>query len=361
MLVDNERCVYIMTRDGYEPGQLKFGLIEGDSNRPVKSYVNVTPDMIENIDTSGEAPTLKKRRGRPKKGEREEDVLARNADQAARELAPIGPNTIMTTENPIIDRYGETNAMLHHTIAQTDQLAHELKADLDNIRTMKSTSLSAKTKYEAIGTIGSTIGNLLRTKISAVQELNKTLSDTNKMEISRFKEIGDRNAEKSNEERIMELYNAYINMPVGQVQGPTFIPMEQAVVGQAPVIAIGQAPQNMPVTPEMNRILLENNPNIETILVHDPTTGTNHFDVIDKSTGQSVPNYPRPGQMVLEGIDVKPNQGIAINRSLNQEFPLVVQPSMPDVVHSTDPNMNQVLQDMGMVSETKKKGIASTF
>ena len=352
-----------MARDGYGPGEFKFGLIEGDSGKPIKTYINVTPDMIEDIDTSTGAPVIKRKKsqkGRPKKGEREEDILAKNVDKAAEEHA--GPNTIMTTENPIIERYGETNAMLHHTIMQTDQLAHELKEELDAVRRMKSASLTAKTKYEAIGSIGSTIGNLLRTKISAVQELNKTLSDTNKLEISRFKEIGDRNAEKSSEERIMELYNAYINMPVGQVQGPSFVPIEQASFGQAPVIALGQSPANPVITPEMNRILLENNPNIKTVLVHDPTTNTNHFDVIDQSTGQSVPNYPRPGQMVLEGMDVKPNQGIAINKSLNQEYPLLIQPSMPDVVHSSDPNMNQVIQDMQEGNGRKAtNGVASTF
>ena len=343
--------------EDYELGSgMTFTAIDGDSSR---SVISANYEDTKNIDVVNGVPTIKKKKGRPKKGEREEDILARNADAAARVEAngTKVPATIMNSDTPIIDRYIGTTSMLQHTIMQTDQLASELKQDLDKVRTMKSTSLSAKVKYDAIGTLGSTIGNLLGNKIRAIQEMNKTLSDTNKLELQKYKEIGDRNAEKSSEERIMELYNAFINMPVGVHPGQSFVPINDATLGQSPVIAIGAPPTVNPnvISPEMNRLLLENNPNIQTVVIHDPTTGTNRFDVIDQSTGQSVPNYPRPGQMILEGLNVKTNQGIAINKDLNLEYPVVVQPSMPDVIHSSDPNLNQVISDMQDAPATPRK------
>ena len=329
---------------------MRFSCIDGPGGTlsvPRGTRTTTFPVVVE-----AEEPA-KKKKGRPRKADKEENVIAQQVDNAN----AVPPNTIMNNSDAIIDRYGETTGMLRVAIAQMDQLAGEMKQDLDYVRAAKGTAITTKVKYDAITGIGSTIGQLIRGKIDAIKEINKSITDSNNMEIKRFKEIGDRDKEKNSDERIMELYNAYISMPVGTYQPPFPKPVD-ATTGyqysvpmyppQQPAGFIGP-PQ---VTPEMNRMLVENNPNINTVVVRDPVNGTYGFDVIDKSTGSSVQNYPRPSNMVLEGLTFSPNGNTAVNKDLNLEFDVIQKPGYD--AFQNDPNAAQAAEDMGIVVEDVK-------
>ena len=193
---------------GIEPGKMSFSVLDPNSN----ITINASPSDTADIEIVDGVPTVKKKRGRPRKADKEEAAIAKIVDTKDLQESTL-PATIMSSTDPIIDRYKQTTDMLHHTVMQLDTLASELKQDLNQVRAMRNTT--AKYKYEAIGTIGGTMSNLLRNKIEAIKEINKTITDTNKMEISKYKEIGDLNAKKSDDERIMDMYNAFVNMPVG--------------------------------------------------------------------------------------------------------------------------------------------------
>ena len=338
---------------GIEPGKMSFSVLDPNSN----ITINASPSDTADIEIVDGVPTVKKKRGRPRKADKEEAAIAKIVDTKDLQESTL-PATIMSSTEPIIDKYKQTTDMLHHTVMQLDTLASELKQDLNQVRAMRNTT--AKYKYEAIGTIGGTMSNLLRNKIEAIKEINKTITDTNKMEISKYKEIGDLNAKKSDDERIMDMYNAFVNMPVGSYNPslgfPTTIDATTGAVSSYPMGMASVTPQN--ITPEMNRVLMGDNPNIQTVVVSDPTTGQYAFDVIDKSTGQSVPNYPRPGQMVLEDLQLNPREGVAVNKNLGIEYPLMERPSMPMVVPShpltlreVDPVAAQAYEDLGEIGK----------
>ena len=78
------------------------------------------------------------------------------------------------------------------------------------------------------------------------------------------------------------------------------------------------------LTPEQNRMRMESNPNIQTVVRYDQSTGQRSFDVIDTSTGMSVPNYPRPDNFLLEDTTIDIHSGIARNRNVNNVWPLIL-------------------------------------
>ena len=85
------------------------------------------------------------------------------------------------------------------------------------------------------------------------------------------------------------------------------------------------------MTPEQNRMLIGDNPNIETVVVYDPNTGDKSFDVIDTSTGIPVPNYPRPDPILLDDTIIDFQSGIASNSNLGQNWKVVV---LGDVINN---------------------------
>ena len=320
---------------------LKFNCIERND-----MAVNVTPEVLEEMKQQSSV----KKRGRPRKKDKEETALAVAVDS---KVEKVQANTIMTSDTPVIDKYKDTTAQLQHSVLQLDQLASELKQELDTVRHMKSASLTAKTKYDAIGGLGSTIGNLIRGKIDAIKEINKSITDSNNIELKRYKELGDRNAERSSEERMMDMYNAYINMPIGQYpQFPNSVDATTGITPSIPMIS-NNGVYTAAVTPEMNRVLMEGNPNINTVVVNDPSTGEYHFDVIDRSSGQSIPNYPRPSNMILEGLTFNPNNNTAVNKDLNIEYDVINRPS--NSIEFVDPNTAQVMEDMRTDEPVEKK------
>ena len=72
-------------------------------------------------------------------------------------------------------------------------------------------------------------------------------------------------------------------------------------------------------------MVLEGNPNIKAVVVYNQSTGSKRFDVVDVSTGVSVPNVPRPAPFLLD--DAKPDfrNGIALNSNANMSWPLVIE------------------------------------
>ena len=60
---------------------------------------------------------------------------------------------------------------------------------------------------------------------------------------------------------------------------------------------------------------------------YDQSTGQRSFDVVDKSTGMSVPNYPRPDNFLLEDTTIDIHSGIARNRNINAVWPLLINGS----------------------------------
>lgn len=249
------------------------------------------------------------------------------------EVQVVQSNTnLMNTNTPYINSYTENTEALKGLICQTDIIAGQLKTMMDGIINSKT----MKNKFFNAANCGSTINSLLSTKLSAIKELNKTTYDCHNLEAKRAQAVKAAEQAVANDDKyIQDLYSAFINTPINQQ-----VPMANNInIGSSNVIANSQyAPANnindgqasyqqftQNLTPEQNRMILGDNPNIETVVIYNETTGESRFDVIDTNTGMRVPNFPLPDQCMLDGIKINKITGIASNTNFNESWKLIIE------------------------------------
>lgn len=269
----------------------------------------------------------KKKRGRPRKEESSTDVTVVQRGSTTSSGLPL-----CQTNDPYEDTYEETNDMLRVSINQLDILANDVKSELDSIRSSKT----LKGKYQYISELCATASGLISSKITAIKEINAVKTKCHELEIRRIKDIKSAAANQQDDDKyIADLYNAYINTPIGAAQHPALQYNSANVAGNMGVLMGGMsaAPTNedqnfnnfmQNLTPEQNRMILGDSNNIETVVVYDPNTGDKMFDVIDTATGTPVPNYPRPDRGLLDDTSVDFNTGIATNTNIGQSWKVVV-------------------------------------
>ena len=223
--------------------------------------------------------------------------------------------------------YSETNALIRGAILQADELSAEIKSDIDAVRASKT----LKNKYTYITNLTASAGSLLSTKIAAIKELNSTITQGHNLELNRLKTIKANEKDENDDMRMMDIYSAFVNTPIGTYNPMGSPNIQDLTLGVnnpgGNVSGIEMVNPNYAVqalTPEQNRMRMEANPNIQTVVRYDQTTGQRMFDVIDKNTGVSVPNYPRPDNFLLEDTTIDVHTGIARNRNINTVWPLLV-------------------------------------
>ena len=275
---------------------------------------------IAGDDGSAEREAEKKKRGRPAKSSVPAVIEGR------KDVAPISS----TTEVPYISTYQDTNAMLRTTIAQIDILSSEVKGDIDEIRASKS----LRSKYTYLTNLNSAQASLISAKLNAIKELNSSITQSHNLELKRAKDLKEMaQADKNDDARMMDLYSAFINAPMGMYDNKLNMPTvpdmmlgvndpNSGITGVS--MAGGNTTPQQGISPEQLRMRMESNPNIEEVVVYDPASGRKWFDVIDKSTGHSVPNYPRSDAFLLEDVSIETRAGIAKNRNLDRVWPLHV-------------------------------------
>lgn len=274
------------------------------------------PIDIDGITSEGELveEPKKKKRGRPRKKDTETVIVDNNPQ----------PLPMTQSNQPYIDTYQQTNDMLHGTIMQIDMFSSAVAQDIETIRNSKT----LKNKYNYITDLTSTESSLISTKITAIRELNKSITDSHNLELKRMKDLMTAQVanNETDEKYIMDMYNAFIQTPMGNdfQLGPGQMAFQS--VDNPNLVPVGMSPAELTgsLSPEQNRMRLENNPNIKTVLVLNANTGERFFDVIDVVTGESIPNVPRPDPMFLEDTTPYPSEGLARNTNLDLTYPLVV-------------------------------------
>lgn len=283
------------------------------------SYFTTDAAKLPASDVDTENTTKKKKAAKPKvvNGEVVADAPLAN---------PIPGATIAETD--YARSYNETNNLIRGAILQVDELACEIKADLDAVRSSKT----LKGKYTYITNLTASASSLLSTKIGAIKELNSTITQAHNLELNRFKTMKlDKEAE-NDDMKMMDIYSAFINTPVGTYAPPAPNIQDLALgvnnpSGNVSGVEMVVPTQPQTLTPEQNRMRMESNPNIVTVVRYDQSTGQRAFDVIDKASGMSIPNYPRPDNFLLEDTTIDVHAGIARNRNVNTVWPLVVSGS----------------------------------
>ena len=226
--------------------------------------------------------------------------------------------------------YEETNNLIKGTLQQMDILQAELTTDLEQVRA----SRTLKKKYDYITQLGGTISNILGGKITAIRELNKSITDAHNLDFKKFKELKINESDKDDNKTIMDMYKAFISTPVGTYNAPvgpspvdlTAINMGVGGVVRADILENADAYTNNfnVMTPEQNMMLLEDNPDVATVVVLDDATGQMMFDVINMSTNESVPNTPKPDPMFLDNLTIDRFNHQARDRNLNKIYPLII-------------------------------------
>ena len=235
--------------------------------------------------------------------------------------------------------YAQTTMMLHDTVGQLDMLAGEIKSELDNVRL----SRTFKNKHNTMVGLTTALGKILETKVTAISQINNSISKANDLDYKREK---DRKTMEANvamdDKHLMDLYTSFVSNPMGNenmanVLGPnimqTTIAGSNIVRANAPGEAENQFGPNVDVgylnyinnmTPEQNAMLYENNPNVQNCVVYDMATGQKTFQMIDLATGAPVPNLQALDNRFMEDTYIDMKTKTASNSNLHQTYPVIV-------------------------------------
>lgn len=275
-------------------------------------------DDAKIMKTSSDTPAAEKKKRAPrKKAEQDTNVFAH---------IPAGgsvPNN--TNVVPYSNTYNETNAVLQTAISQSDVLLGEIKQDIDSIRGSKT----LKSKYTYITNLTASAASLINTRIAAAREMNSSITQSHNLELKRAKDNNDMNRDEKNDDaKVMDMYHAFINAPMGQYDNtlnmPTVSNMMLGVndptsgMSGVSMIPANSAQSSDGLSPEQVRMRFESNPNIEEVIRYEASSGRRWFEVIDKSTGQTIPGYPVTDNFILEDCNIDTRAGIARNRNLDK-------------------------------------------
>ena len=296
----------------------------------------IIPDFTKTIDSPAFAePQIivddgKKKRGRPRKGQASSTDLFSSPShmvQAGESFITTDDKrelSLMESTEPIEKKYAETNNILRSAIMQLDSSMAQVQEDIDYVRHAKT----LRNKYQYLSLLQGSMGTMIANKISAARELNNTISKCNDFEMKRYKENKASASNVDDDQRVMEMYKAFVNTPVSSNPFPN---VSQMAVSGSPVMAtaLGNQDDNFTnymnnMTPAQQTMYLEGNPNIQQVVVYNQETGARYFDVIDMTTGQSVPNAEKHDVMFLEDVTIDLKNKVARNVNIGETYPLVV-------------------------------------
>ena len=301
-----------------------------DSHR--KGMTLTSPDA----DASG--TVVKRQYNRKKK----DDVATVKSGDIVRADSHDQPQELSTMYN-----YAQTTALLGDTLSQVDMLAGELKNEFDNVMANRV----MKNKYIILTNLSESMSQLLNTKTTIIREINNSI--TKAIDLDYKKEKDRRAAEQiqNDDKYIQDLYNSFINNPMANTAsvptlGPS--PINNTVnsingnsIVRSPLAAENPAPGGFAdigylnylnrISPQQNAMFMEKDPNIQTCVVYDMSTGNKFFSCMNVATGQAVPNVDVPNERFLEDTVIDLQNNIAKNSNLHQTYPLIILNGNPDV------------------------------
>lgn len=240
---------------------------------------------------------------------------------------------MLTTDKPYETKYAETTNMLKGAIVQLDALLGESLKDASDVRS----SRTLKRKYDILPLLNNNASSIINNKIAAIREINSTISKCNDLELKRMKDLSFASTNENSDKKIMDLYNAFVTMPVGGVGDPmmggnSFQNISNAIsmgnvvtgsiIGGEDDAAYQQYVANM--TPAQKLAMYESNPNVRQVVVYNQQTGSRYFEVMDMSTGEVIQGVDKHDNMFLEGVTLDLENKIARNIDLGETYPIVI-------------------------------------
>ena len=320
-MADDKKLIPIAYRPSQEKKSMFGSMSKLFQSKPDEAIMLSGPKKIEET----EEPQ-KKRRGRPPKRKTINSNEINKDEVSSRKLNPLESNA------PYIDSYKENMKKLKNTITGIDVMVTQIHRDLQMVRASKT----LKRKYDYICQLSDTESGLVGNRISAIREINNAITNAHRLEITRAKETNSVD-NQDDDKAIFDMYNAYVNTPFGAVPGAPVMPNLGNIVQSPSLNAIpinssmevdsGDAGYNdflANPSPEMTAIRMEQNPNIKQVVVWNKDTDEKYFDVIDISTGQSIPDAVRPGTFLLQDMQIDERNQCARNIKMNITYPLVI-------------------------------------
>lgn len=258
----------------------------------------------------------------------------KNRKRKKNEIAPVQaappvPATSMSyvQENiPYASAYAETNKQLDDSIAQLNMLGMETISELNLVRASK-----IRNRHNIIRDMTENATSIINAKLAAIREKNNTINQINKLELDRLKQLKITASEEDDNTKIANLYNAFVNTPIGAGPGVLGPSMQEIIMNQPsgnaiPVTQIGDDQQmwEAGLSPAQNRMLLDAKGVIETIVMYDEATGNRWFEVVDKNTRQPVPNVEKPDNTNIYDLDINIRGNFAKDSNRGVVYPLVV-------------------------------------
>ena len=292
-------------------GSSLFKTVDGDSSR----------SMIP-VDNTSDMEKEKKRRGRPPKVESGDGSAIVRAEATVVEEMPTGYT------------YMETTNMLRDTLMQIDSLNMELMQEFSNVRH----SRTMKNKHQVMIGLTENVGSLISNKISAIREINSSISKSNEMDYKKDKDRRAATANMDDDKYIADLYKSFMQNPItmASMNNPV-AQVDPAIFGSGIVRAdlhSNPQPTGMAdatylsymsnLSPEQNLMRYEGNNNVKQVVIFDAASGNKIFQMMDLSTGQVIPNVPVYDQMFMEDVTIDLHNKIAKSINLNETFPVVV-------------------------------------
>lgn len=284
-------------------------LIDGDHNSISRTEIQDVP--VEE----------KKKRGRPKK----EIPAGTIAVPSTRELG------LMESNVPIINSYKENQEQLKNTVNAIDMMAVQIEQDIQSVRAART----LKRKYDYICELSSVAGSLMSNRISAIREINNTITNAHRLEMERNKQMKASEVAQDDDKMLMDMYRAYVNTPMGTIPNMPTIAVNQAALN-TPTLGVPITAPNTVMTdntegfnafintpsPELAAVRMEQNPNIKVVVVYNQETHEKFFDAQDLATGQSIAGIPLPDPSLLDGVIPDIRNGIAKNINAGLTYPL---------------------------------------
>lgn len=284
-------------------------LIDGDNNSISRTEIQDVP--VEE----------KKKRGRPKK----EIPAGTIAVPSTRELG------LMESNVPIINSYKENQEQLKNTVNAIDMMAVQIEQDIQSVRAART----LKRKYDYICELSSVAGSLMSNRISAIREINNTITNAHRLEMERNKQMKASEVAQDDDKMLMDMYRAYVNTPMGTIPNMPTIAVNQAALN-TPTLGVPITAPNTVMTdnsegfnafintpsPELAAVRMEQNPNIKVVVVYNQETHEKFFDAQDLATGQSIAGIPLPDPSLLDGVIPDIRNGIAKNINAGLTYPL---------------------------------------
>jgi hypothetical protein len=227
----------------------------------------------------------------------------------------------------------ETTGLLKETLAQIDSLNSELAQEFQAVRNNKY----MKNKYGTLIGLSENIGSLIGNRISAIREINSSISKANDLDYKKLKDMREAQAEVNDDAYIANLYQSFINNSgnlTPQLQTPS---LDMSNMGSSiiradlrntdptkgGVLDASYLNYVSNMTPEQNLMRYENDPDVKQVVVFDAASGNKFFQMMNVATGEAIPNVPVYDESILEETTLDLSKGIAKNLNLRETFPII--------------------------------------